>query len=398
MHIVYLGSVSSKEEAAELSGASVAGNNMQWNVLTELSEYEDVSIDAFTLLSVASFPKERRLFIRKKRKKIAEGIWVTQVSFINIPFIKQWTQRLSLYRNAKRVVTSDSIIFSYNLYLQEGGALTKLKKKFGLKTVALLADLPIDDNYQRNGFGKLAYEHFFRMSYKNIAECENIIALNKQAIEEFAPNANYVIVEGGVEVGDCLETETRTNTEKNIVYTGALTEYSGICELLAAMKDINPQIVLDIYGDGPLRGHIQEWEKQYKRIRYRGKVPNDQMKKIQREAWLLVNPRPVGDRIARVTFPSKIFEYMISGRPVLSTKQVGFTEEYLEHMFIVEDNEPKTMAKKINQILLLEDKKLDEMGKKAQKFIICTKTWKQQVKRIYEFMKQIEKSEIVGRG
>ncbi len=395
MHIIYLGSVSGKEEAGQLSGASAAGNNMQWNVLTELFKYKDVSINAFTLLSVASFPIERRIMIKKKRKEIGEGVFVTQVPFINIPVIKQLTQSLSLYWNARRAVQAESIVFSYNLYMQEGGVLVKLKKKFGLQTVALLADLPIDDDYQRKGLGKYLYHYFFSVSRRNITKCDHIIALNKQAVKEFAPEADFIVIEGGIPVSECVTEKRLPVMEKNIVYTGALTEYSGICQLMEAMKYMDSRIVLEIYGDGRLREYVYECEKKCRRIRYRGNIPNDQIKKIQRKAWLLVNPRPINDVIARVTFPSKIFEYMVSGRPVLSTKQTGFTKEYLDHLFVVNSDEPEAIAKKVNEIAQLKDEELDEWGIRARKFIMENKTWKQQTKKIYKFLKQIEKGEDV---
>ena len=391
MHIIYLGSVTSKEEVTRLSGASVAGNKMQWNVLTELKKYPNVSIDAFSILSVAAFPKEKRLFVREERKEISKGIYVTQIPFLNIPIIKQKMQSHELYKHARKAASKNSIAFSFNLYMQEGTALIKLKKKCNLKIVSLLADLPIDDNYNRKGLMRLLYQYFFKKSQKNISACDNLIVLNECAVKEYAPAANYIVVEGGVETAETGDYKKQSILRKNVIYSGALTEYSGICELVFAMKEVkDSEIVLEIYGDGPLREWIEEQSGCCENVIYKGKVTNKEMIQIQQKAWLLVNPRPVNDKIAKVTFPSKIFEYMVSGRPVLSTALTGFTKEYRDRMFIAENSTPKCLADMINLVAERPLSELQDKADDAREFILSEKTWEKQTRKIFDFLKEIE--------
>lgn len=391
MHIIYLGSVSSKEEVTKLSGASVAGNKMQWNVLTELEKHADVSIDAFSILSIAAFPKEKRLYVREEKKEISRGVYVTQIPFLNIPILKQWMQSYKLYKYARRAVNKNSIGFSFNLYMQEGSALIKLKDKCNIKIVSLLADLPIDDQYNRKGIAKFLYQWFFGKSKKNILSCDNLIVLNEYAVKEYAPRSNYIVIEGGVEVEETGDYTEQIILRKNLVYSGALTEYSGIRELVLAMRDVkDPDIVLEIYGDGCLSKWIVEQSKDYSNVVYKGKVTNQEMIQIQRRAWLLVNPRPVDDRISRVTFPSKIFEYMVSGRPVLSTALTGFTKEYRDRMYIAENNTPKCLADMINLIADVPLQKLQEKANDAREFVLSEKNWTRQTKKILDFLKEIE--------
>ena len=56
--IVYLGYVMNPEEANRISGASVAGNKMQWNVVKNLAQYEDIEMTCVTISPLAAFPKE----------------------------------------------------------------------------------------------------------------------------------------------------------------------------------------------------------------------------------------------------------------------------------------------------------------------------------------------------
>ena len=58
--ILYSGYVVSQSEAEQLSGASIAGNKMQLNLLTELHKKADLQV--FTIYPVATFGKDKRIF------------------------------------------------------------------------------------------------------------------------------------------------------------------------------------------------------------------------------------------------------------------------------------------------------------------------------------------------
>ena len=92
------------------------------------------------------------------------------------------------------------------------------------------------------------------------------------------------------------------------------------------------------------------------------------------------------DPIARVTFPSKIFEYMISGTPVLTTKLNGFTEEYYDKMFFVDENSPSVLAEKISELAKMDGKELQIKAAEARKFVMEKKNWQCQTEKIYRFL------------
>ena len=180
-------------------------------------------------------------------------------------------------------------------------------------------------------------------------------------------------------------------TKKNIVYSGALTEYSGILTLLEAMKYVDPEAVLEIYGSGPLVERVKDFEKKNSNIKYMGMVENDKMVRIQQSAYLLINPRHSDDPIAMVTFPSKMFEYMLSGRPVLTTKLNGLSEGFLKNLFLIEEESPEGFADAINNIIASSDCELLEKALQAREFVIKEKNWEHQVNDIVDFLRYIKK-------
>ncbi|MFP3154183.1 glycosyltransferase [Lachnospiraceae bacterium ZAX-1] len=407
MEILFLGYAINKEMMSKLGIVSAAGSKMQLNILKELNMLAD-ELKIITICPMAPFPKMKNIIIKRKEIVLDAQIKANQIPFINVPIIKQVTQILSVWAEGRKYLKQhkDAVIFTFNMYPQVGVPAVLWKKRHRNKLISLLADLPIDDNYQRRGISRMFRTGFDNSTRKNIKECDKVIVLNEYAALQFAPEIPYMVMEGGIEpeveyVGTqveresqmkCMEIkstgemESRNSKEKVIVYGGSLAEYSGVKQLIEAMKYVkNKDILLKIYGSGTLKDSIEHLERQ--NIIYCGTVSNDKMLQIQRSAWLLVNPRPIDDPIAMVTFPSKIFEYMASGTPVLSTRLNGFTQEYGDKLFFSENNKPQTLGKKINEIEHIDERKLLEMAQKASAFVLKEKNWTRQTRKIYDFLK-----------
>lgn len=392
MNIIFLGNIVPPAEIGKYSAGSVAGNKMQYYLLKYLSQMEGVNLEIVSSYSHAAFPKDK-LFIKGAQKELFENVKIHQLSYINLPIVKQ----LVLIHKHKKMVKKlckkhqDSIVFSYDLYPMQGNALRKAVKKQNVKGVCLLADLSIGGVKAHKGIKKYLQKIYDRLTLKNLKSCPNYVVLNENIITQYIPNANYIVVQGGVEPSEYpLECAGWNGKEKNILYTGALVDYSGIMTLIDAMGRLeDTKAVLDIYGNGPLEKAIVEKTREMKNVRFHGSTSNSEILKLQRSAWLLINPRPVDNCIAKVTFPSKIFEYMMSGRPVLSTKLNGFTEEYKDKIFWVEDDSVQGLVEAIRAMLRLTEEELEMYADNALNFMIKHKAWEENTKSIYDFLKVI---------
>lgn len=393
MNIIFLGYCVSKNTAENLSGISIAANKMQLNLLSNIKPYVR-NLDITTVYPVAAFPVDKKLIYRKESIEVSDCLKVERIPFLNIPVLKQLNQILANYKSVKRLVKKhkDAILLTFNMYPQIGVPAAWIKKKYGNRIVTLLADLPIDDNYVRRGFSKWIYQLFNIITVDSLKLVDDAIVLNRKAWEVYTPQANYLVMEGGYNADSYYAEKMEIRERKNIVYSGSLNEYSGVHELIEAMdyvEDIN--IELDIYGDGYLRDYVKN--RCNDRIHYYGMIPNKEMIEVQRNAWALISPRPVEDPIAMVTFPSKIFEYMTSGTPVISTRLNGFLPEYEGLLMFAESNEPRELAKCIMKMAEHSYTDMLEMAKRAREFIIENKSWEVQAKRIIDFIeKQAEES------
>jgi len=393
--LCYLGYCVNESDANNLSGASIAGNNMQLNVLRQLNDCSLFDVHCFTIYPVASFPKDRSIYYTGKKISLIEGLYSIRVGFLNLPLIKQLSQAVMLYSVSNKLLNQNpnATIFTYNMFPQVGIPAWYLRKKYSHSTlITLLADPPIDDMTNRRIVNKLLFALFFKITRMLISKVDKLIVLNIKASKIYAPKVPSLLMEGGVsEDANTLAHVPMANRKMVVVFSGRLIEYNGVIELIKAMDLISiDDVQLHIYGDGPLKEKVVFYTQKTHRIKYMGYIYNNTVKQIQRNAYLLVNPRPVDDPISQVTFPSKIFEYLVSGTPTLTTRLNGFTEEYLDKMFFAESNDPAEMAKKIDEIMNIPFDKLDDIAKKARNFVLKEKSWGRQMERVIDFIKEVE--------
>lgn len=391
INLLFLGYAVSKQRSKELSGISIAGNNMQIALLKELYRYDDINLSVITVPPVATFPKDKKIIWNTKKQEIENNICAVEVGFINIPILKQISQSFTTYISAKKIIKQqpDTVILTFNMFPQIGAPSLKMKNKYGTEVVALLADPPIDIK-KRNILESFVRKAYYKKTERYIEQADKLIVLNDELIKLYAPNKPYIVIDGAIDISEFKDGKSKEKiTKKNIVFSGALTEYNGIREAISAMSYVsNESITLDIYGNGPLEEYVKQQAKTNKNVKYYGSVDNDTMRKLQQEAFLLINPRTIDDQMSRLTFPSKILEYMMSGTPILTTRLNGFSEDYFDKMFFVKTNEPEELGKAIDEIALLPECELSEIAKRAYEFVTTKKTWSVQAAEIVKFLKK----------
>ncbi|MFI3227936.1 MAG: glycosyltransferase [Clostridia bacterium] len=384
MKVLFLGYAVNKCIQESNDAVSVAGNKFQCNLIKELDNKEAITIQCISVYPIASYPTNNKFVLKKQKIKLTDNINTQSCGFINVPIIKQVMQIIGTYNLVKNI-SKDTKVLTFNLFPQIGIPAILLKMKKNVNITCIWADPPIDDDISNKGKLAFVYNVYYKLTEKIINKYDNFIVLNKYVIDKYCPNKKYIVIEGACDLSEYSQEKLDLKIRKNIVYTGALSNYSGIERLVKAMELVsNKDIVLEIYGNGILK----EWiiEHQSSNIIYKGSVTNREILEIQSKAWLLINPRNIDDEIAKNTFPSKIFEYMMSGTPVLSTKLNGFTEDYLDKMFFMDNNDVDTISKSINFIDSLDEKEMKYMAQKAKDFIAKEKNWNVQCEKIRKFL------------
>ena len=196
----------------------------------------------------------------------------------------------------------------------------------------------------------------------------------------------WIVMEGSVNPKDIVEEEINAH-EKAIMYSGVCDLRYGIPELLEAFSLIeDKKLKLWITGAGNAEPLIKEYARNDERIKYFGFLPSRRELLIkQKQSVMLVNMRKPDEAASKYCFPSKLFEYMLSGNPVLSFKIPGIPDEYFDYLIPMESTKAADIKNAILKVLKMTEDERIVLGEKSREFVINNKNKNAQAKKILEF-------------
>ncbi len=199
----------------------------------------------------------------------------------------------------------------------------------------------------------------------------------------------YVVMEGSCDVSHTDYEIESDSLDKNIcLYGGALwKKNAGIEYFIEGFIKANiPNTELHLYGTGELKEDIISISAEHSQVKYMGCITNQELAVKQREAALLVNPRPSDNEFSKYSFPSKTFEYMASGTPVLMTRLPGIPDEYYKFVYAIEEENSDFICKKLKDIFSLPESERKKTGADAKNFVSLNKNNVVQSKKIFDFL------------
>ena len=204
-------------------------------------------------------------------------------------------------------------------------------------------------------------------------------------------NKPFVIMDGLCDLKLLDEVEAKQEVEgKYIMYAGKVSVTFGVDKLVAAFLSAGLQdYSLVICGDGDYAPELKQIAEKNPRVAFVGAVPHDAVVAMEKGATLLVEPRPSDTLIAKMSFPSKIIEYMASGTPVLVTNIPSFEEVYGKYQFRINDESVEGISKALTETLSLPEVSLKEIGRNAREFVLQNKTIKRQCERVLRLIEEV---------
>jgi glycosyltransferase involved in cell wall biosynthesis len=397
MAVAFLGSVLPDGMCHRSPACSMAGNKFQIKFLHALKEASGVTPSIFSVLPAGVYPKSQILFVRSKSIDLDPGLKCRIIPFVNILFFKQMTIGLVNFFYLLRWFWHHHhmrhFVLVCNVYPPMSLPVILSTKLFRGKAVAIVPDFPHNLSFDFKGWRGILQRINVWVEARILAYFDGIIPLTRYIVEDFAPGSPMMVMEGGVDLNDfgsVLSESVATSPELICLFSGALNEINGINLLLEAFRLIqNPKFRLWIFGSGPLEAAVREASLIDNRIVYWGYLPNSDVMRHQRYATVLLNVRPTDQKICRYTFPSKLCEYMLSGRPVITTALPGIPKEYFDFVYVLLDETPEALARLIVDICAKPASELCELGHRAQEFLLKSKSWTKQGKRVYGFIRNI---------
>ncbi|MBE6598930.1 MAG: glycosyltransferase family 4 protein [Ruminococcaceae bacterium] len=232
--------------------------------------------------------------------------------------------------------------------------------------------------------------------YNIIKKCTGYVFLTEPMNDRLNPeNKPYVIVEGV-----CDETlypnatdEARhtNNSGLHCFYAGLLDEEYGVKAMVDGflLADI-PESQLTVCGKGPYEGELKQIAAEHDNVTYLGVIMNDRVVQLEKEAALLINPRPSAGEFTMYSFPSKNMEYMTSGTAVLGAKLPGMPKDHHPHMYLLEDESAEGIANALKKINALPKEEVWEKGKRAREFVLREKNSVKQAEKVLGLIEKLQ--------
>ena len=205
---------------------------------------------------------------------------------------------------------------------------------------------------------------------------------------EYAPDKDYILIDGGIndEIVSRLFT-LKISAQNTVTYVlaGMLWEQNGTKMVLDAVT-AHPELDIKVIfaGNGNDVESIKNVTKIDKRISYAGMLNMDELLKLYESADVLLNIR-IEENID-MHFPSKLLEYLVMGKLVLSTPIAHAERDYGPYMIILHDVTPEGLAAMMKKIATIPKRELIKKGEKARAFMLSNRTWKVRTKEIIEYM------------
>lgn len=393
--LLYQKGMEAKVLAKSSQGLQTAANTYQWRLINGLDQAGKAPVTIYSTMPVGTYPKNyKQLFLPTGSWEHTEGAKDLEIGGINLPILKQTSRYYYALHHVKKWCMEnqgeDLVIMIYSMYLPFLKALVDVKNKYPkLHICIIVPDLP-------NAFGVEGSKYSLKRKvlqtledyqYKYTQKADSYILLTKDMINPLKIiDKPYTVIEG---IASNSEPSFEANYENTtiLMYSGAIQKQFGIDKLIEAFCQLtNQSYQLWICGSGDEQLRIEEAARNDSRITYFGYLTPEEVKNLQLQATILVNPRTNEGEYTKYSFPSKTIEYMESGKPVLTYKLDGIPEEYDEYLNYISGNSVEDFSVSIAELSEKSPKLKEEMGKRAYEFIQQNKNPKAQAEKVIRML------------
>lgn len=389
MNILYIGFLSNIVHEGSFFHNS-AGLIMQRNYIKEIEKKN--SIDIISIESIPLFVKSRILFNKKSNYFFSKS-FVTSIPFVNIRYLKQISQSINLFFHVITRLKKCDYILTYNFYPIINFPLLVIKFLTKKKVYSILADIPDNSNmdFEKN-YSKCIKSLSINFSNFAIKKLSGSVVLSRYTINKYNLK-NSIVIENGVDSSLKFERKIFFPEKKIFVYSGGLTNYNNIISLIKGFALIEMKNVeLHLYGAGDLAEVVNIECGKTNNVFYKGSLSNKEILIIQKNAFFLINPRIINSEVSKTTFPSKLFEYLISGTPVLTTKLESIPSEYDNFLNYTSGDLPQDFFVSISKLLDSDYDSLLLKAEQAFQYLIEKKNWGSQIEDFYEILNNDKKN------
>ena len=393
-HIAFLAGMFPAQQRGYIINHSIgviqnAADAYQKNVIAGLAQQDDVTAVVVNLPFISAWPSS---FKKAWFPAIADsecGVAIEGRGFANASLVRYFARLTSAFFGLRSgsAARADTILV-YSAHVPFIIAAVLAGRVFGRRQLAIIVlDLP-----EYMGAMGLAQKLFGGINqtlfYRLIRFFDKVVVLTAAMIPRLGVDpGNAVVVEGIATLGDRNTAPTDASAAHSFLYTGTLALRYGIKELVDGFRMVSrADAALWVCGAGEGADYVAAAAAADPRIRFFGQVDRSKALKMQAQASFLVNPRGGDDEFVRYSFPSKVMEYLASGRPVIMYHLPGIPQDYDGHYLPIGASGADGIAAALTAALIMTPDARAAMGSAAEAFVRANKGPREQVRRIIDLL------------
>jgi glycosyltransferase involved in cell wall biosynthesis len=318
----------------------------------------DDKLEVLSFAQLFDFPHSSFVIAPGAKWRIDNKIQATMVSFINLPLLKHISRFLATYLFVFKWVLQNKpynriIIIHHVQSCKIWGVLLGQILAPCITVSFLTDDIGIPQKWE-GGLLKnmrLLDVHLMKIGLQKIS---GIIAMTSKLAEKLAPGRPVLVI-------PTIQNPNSAIPEKNIrdpkddcftiVYTGGLNHGYGIGLLLDIFKQAKrPNWRLIITGWGEMQKVVEDFAENNPQVKYLGFLDSEGIAEVYRRADVFINPKLTCSPTSDLAFPSKIVEYLNTGKPVVSTNLSIFDDSLREHLIIALVDSPEEMIRCLDNV------------------------------------------------
>jgi glycosyltransferase involved in cell wall biosynthesis len=400
--LAFVGALVPEGERARYPAHSPAGQQFQRELLRVLAEQGYPPDRLISLPPVASFPRDRRLLLR--RRTVPSEARLVELPVVNLGGLKPLTAGVAtvaaVVRWARERGPHDGgrIVLGYNASNPSGWAVVAGARAIGARAVLIAADVPVPG--AGDVPGTLSRRLEARLHHASIRRFDGIVALSPYTLTDYGGGAPGLLLEGGVAADlTAARFDARAGGQvpgrpTRLAYTGRLTETAGIDLLLGAfalLEGAGWRLTITGWGEGAAR--VGAAAAADPRIEYLGRVERSRVLEVYARADILVNPHLTAPRSARYAFPSKLLEYLATGRPTVTTALPWIAAEYGGHCRLLREETPAALAATVSDLAAVPEPARLAAAAAARSWVLKEKSWDAQGERLAAFLTRVSAGE-----
>ena len=333
MKILFCGTVVPESIEYQVKDISAAGNRFQNNMVCNLKtlghEVETVSYVAMEIPKVL-----KDMLLEKDSFNDSSGAKSHYIFRQNGGFKDTLLAVKKCKEIVRNLISKYDLVLCYNVFYSFF-FIPELAKRFQKKNILILADYSGPESYH-----SIKNKIYARMQMQIMRQYNKVIGLSANIQKKLKPGQKFLLMEGGIDenfYNQFAEKSSQNEGKVIFMYSGLLSKVTGVDILLHAVLEMKEKsFELRISGKGDLEQQVCDAAENDERICYLGHMEYDEYIENLKKVDVLINPRNMELPENQNNFPSKIMDYLATGKAILSSKFIGWKK--FEEGIIFYDN------------------------------------------------------------